>query len=178
MNDLKDSNSVSSWMHVLLSNDGITCVVNDEQLRLCKVLHGMSTESENGPTDVIPLANVDGALLLWLHQYLTTHVEATPAMRDRVCTELVARHGELTSILKLSNYLDIPSLHEHACMSTASLLRLCKTSHDMQHLFGEVPDHHNCNDHGAATNVGATLDVSYAQLIRQVSHRCVTPLTH
>jgi hypothetical protein len=156
-------------MHILTSSDGVSCVVTNDELRLCGVLCAMA---ESCPGDVIPLANVNGRMLLWLHQYLKVHVETEHPMRKCACMKLVVLNGEFLSIIRLANYLDIPYLHAQACMCVGRALRLCKTSEDMQRELRFYPDMHS------APLSALNYEESFALLVERVSSACVTPITN
>lgn len=161
-----DSNWIAiprTHMPLLQANDGTAVRVTIEQLASCNVLHCMSEHNNDEAT--IPLENVDGALLDWLHKYLTCNDENAKM-------ELVKHHETPLDLVHLSNYLDIPLLRKHACMCVASVIRLCETTSDMQRLFRNAPDVR------AISLSDEAFGASFDMLMAQVARGCVTPIAH
>lgn len=157
-------------MPCVRSNDGAVRLFTTEQLALCNVPYGMF---EGGaPDETIPLENVDGEQLDWLQRYLAARVDAPSSTREQRCMSLVEQHEDPLSLVRLANYLDVPSLQAHACMRVASVIRRCRTPVEMRRLFCDVP----CT--GATTLSDAACVDSFTVLMAQVSSACVVPVEH
>ena len=155
-------------MPQLQANDGSMCVVTNDQLALCNVLHVMSEHID--PTETIPI-DVDGRQLHWLRGYLATHIDSSPSMRDQRCMSLFTRCDDPVAAVRLANYLDVPSLQAHACMHVASLVRRCRSSDEINRMFDNVPD--------VQPTISRSDDESiddFTLLMAQVARACVVPI--
>jgi hypothetical protein len=158
-------------MPLLRANDGTRLFFTLEQLKRCNVLHYMA---ENSPSEVIPLENVGGKLLDWLHRFLATHVESVNPDNCHRCHELVDQYDEPLELVRVANYLDIQSLQKYACMRIASVIRLCKSSDDMRRLFNDdVP---YVTEYITEMSDAAYCE-SFTLLVAQVAAR-VKPIAH
>ena len=159
-------------MVVLQANDGTLCVFTHEQLRHCNVLCIRAADVE---LEVIPLENVDGCLLQWLHRYTATLVDHAPETCEQRCMDMVGEYTAPLDLLRLANYLDVTSLQKHACLHVAGLMRRCRTSTDMCALFRtlcDIPDAHVASLYDIACHA------SFNQLLEQVAVACVEPIAH